>query len=254
MSEPAYIGFELASRSVALPAQGGKLSTMQDSNTTTAATTSANLYRAGTAGALAIGAGLVGLSEAQADVILTDFNVTITDDFELFDVNDDGENELAITDETGVYSSAKGFSGTFFAVDSFGAPKAVFLTRFYYGDTIDKSSFSPAGRSGLFYSSFPDFAGKSPWEDGERGFFGFAVPSDLDQEGVYYGYVEAQFSPGNTVTIFRIGFEDELGTPITIRDPNAVPAPGGIGLLALGAAGTLAYRRRRRKQAAAATA
>ena len=224
---------------------------MQDSKTTTAATSSADLYRAGAAGALAIGAGLAGLSEAQAAVILTDVNATITDDLQTFDVNDDGVDELRIADTTGFASAAKGDPGigTFFAVDFFGAPAPIFLTRFDYGDTISKKFFAAGDPVGFFYKN--TFAGKSPWEDGERGFFGFAVPSDIDGKGVYYGYVEAQFSPGNTVNIFRIGFENEINTPITIRDAAQVPAPGGIGLLALGAAGILAYRRRRKKAAAA---
>lgn len=233
---------------------------MQDSTVTPASTAPANLYRAGAASALALGAGLAGLNEAQATVILTDVNAEVSDDVQDFDVNDDGVDELTIQDLAGEFASAEGGPSLKVAFTFVDPDKPFFLTRFDYGDTIGLATFGPSKKNAFFYKkSFfvkgkgeIDTKGLSPWEDGERGFFGIFVPEGTIKKGGYFGYVEAQFSPGNTVTIFRIGFEDELNTPITIRDAAQVPAPGGIGLLALGAAGTLAYRRRLRKKAAAA--
>ena len=234
---------------------------MQDSTDTPAATASRNLYRAGAASALALGAGLAGLSEAQATVILTDVNAEVSDDVQDFDVNDDGIDELTIQDLAGKFASAEGGPSLKVAFTFLDPDKPFFLTRFDYGDTIGIATFGPSTKEAFFYTktfyskdkgSDIITKGLSPWEDGERGFFGIFMPEGTIKKGGYFGYVEAQFSPGNTVTIFRIGFEDELNTPITIRNATQVPEPGGIGLLALGAAGILAYRRRQRKQAATA--
>ena len=192
--------------------------------------------------ALALGAGLGGLDEAEAAIIFTDLNATISDDFENFGIDDTPDVELKVFDTTGVVAGATVKPGFGLSVPA--GVKGNYLNRFNVGDTIGQTDFIKnnfASQTGFFFKE--GFGGgSSPWLDGQSGFFGLIKEGEF---GNYYGYIEARFEPGNTVFLGRAAFQTDPNTPITI---NAIPAPGTLGLLALGAAGLLAHRRRQRER------
>ena len=188
--------------------------------------------------ALALGAGLGGLDEAEAAIIFTDLDATISDETQTFDIDGVPLDDLKVFDETGVEAGASIVPGFYLSVDSIS--KNAYLNRFDVGDTIDLFAFkndNVAGLNGLFFKN--GLSGLSPWLDGKTGFFGFLRTGEA---GYYFGYVEARFEPDNTVFLGRAAFETDPNTPITIGGVD-IPAPGTLGLLAVGAAGLLAHRR-----------
>ena len=193
--------------------------------------------------ALALGAGLGGLDEAEAAIIFTDLDATISDETQTFDIDGVPLDDLKVFDETGVEAGASIVPGFYLSVDSIS--KNAYLNRFDVGDTIDLFAFkndNVAGLNGLFFKN--GLSGLSPWLDGKTGFLGFTRTGEA---GYYFGYVEARFEPDNTVFLGRAAFETDPNTPITIGGVD-IPAPGTLGLLAVGAAGLLAHRRRPRRR------
>ena len=193
--------------------------------------------------ALALGAGLGGLDEAEAAIIFTDLDATISDETQTFDIDGVPLDDLKVFDETGVDAGASIVPGFYLSVDSIS--KNAYLNRFDVGDTIDLFAFkndNVAGLNGLFFKN--GLSGLSPWLDGKTGFFGFTRTGEA---GYYFGYVEARFEPDNTVFLGRAAFETDPNTPITIGGVD-IPAPGTLGLLAVGAVGLLAHRRRPRRR------
>ena len=194
--------------------------------------------------ALALGAGLGGLDEAEAAIIFTDLGATISDEIQTFDIDGALGDDLTMFDTTGVSAGAK--AATFFLLSLDGKLKGGYLNRFNVGDTINSADFFGSGKTGgptgYFFKS--GFGGASPWLDGQSGYIGLFREG---AKGDYFGYVEARFEPDNTVFLGRAAFQTTPNTPITIGAVQ-ISAPGGLGLLALGAAGLLARRRRQRER------
>jgi len=81
---------------------------------------------------------------------------------------------------------------------------------------------------------------------GKKGYIGLQFDAG---DGTHYGWAEV-FMPddASSVTLFGYAYETEVETDILAGagDPNPVPLPGSLVLLASGAAGLLAYRRMKR--------
>ena len=92
------------------------------------------------------------------------------------------------------------------------------------------------------YSGFPN----SQWVGaGLMGFIGFKFDAG---NGTQYGWARVRMDSGpsaNTYTLIDYAFADPGENIAT----GQVPEPGSLGLLALGGAGLLAWRKRRKKEA-----
>ena len=82
------------------------------------------------------------------------------------------------------------------------------------------------------------------WEIGDTGYFGFKF---TDVGGTHYGWGEMTISGipwGQGFTINEAYYEGTVGQQIVVGDTGAIPEPGTLSLLALGALGTLGRRKR----------
>jgi hypothetical protein len=92
------------------------------------------------------------------------------------------------------------------------------------------------------------FFGRSQWLAAGTGYVGFRFN---DGGGFQYGWARIKMDSGaplNNFTLVSYAYGD-LGTPV-VAGQTAVPEPGSLGLLAIGAAGVLLWRRQRAKAAA----
>jgi hypothetical protein len=103
--------------------------------------------------------------------------------------------------------------------------------------------------NGTFFATLASvqFSG-GQWRNAGTGFIGFKFNGG---SGVEYGWVRLSMNgsgAGDTFTLVDYAWGD-VGTPI-LTGQIAVPEPGSLGLLALGATGLLVWRRSRAKSAA----
>ena len=120
-----------------------------------------------------------------------------------------------------------------------GDPKpGTYASLLHPGELID-DSLSYVGGSSVILSgntvgnTFGEFYGHSGFAA-----LRFSLPGEA---GVHFGFAELHDTSGN-LTVVRVGYETEQDTGIVT--PGLVPEPGTLALLAAGAAGLLALRRR----------
>lgn len=120
--------------------------------------------------------------------------------------------------------------------------------RLAFGQTIAARPF--ASPRGNFFATLAAGNGftYSQWLTAGTGFIAFKFNGGL---GVEYGWARVTMNsgkPGNTFTLVDFAWGDP-GTTLTVGQ-TAVPEPGSLGLLALGGAGLLVWRKRHAKSAA----
>ena len=109
------------------------------------------------------------------------------------------------------------------------------------GELIDGSLGYVSGPNVILSGLDQFFVGPYGEFFGNSGFAGlsFHLPGE---SGVHFGWVEIHDPPGD-LTVVRVGYESEQNTGIVT--PSLVPEPGTLALLAAGATGVLAMRRRK---------
>jgi hypothetical protein len=86
-------------------------------------------------------------------------------------------------------------------------------------------------------------SGAAPlWSPGDTGYLGltFAIGP-----AAHFGWADLTIHPDQSMTLHRIAYDDEPRAAIGAGHVDVIPEPAHLGLLALGAAGVAALRRRR---------
>ena len=205
------------------------------------------------AGSVALGATAFMATAANAIVVESELGLVIADGtFASIDVNGDGRDDIEIfAGKTNgiVKGKARKFSGGFTRLKI--AKQGAYFTPFSPGDSVSKST-SSFGSGTKLYSG-----GNGPLADsGDTAYLGFELFENMviaDQEeeveiverNVYYGWLELT---RGSITVGTLGLQNVPGAaaPIPNNAPNPVPIPPGIALMAAGAAGLAAVRRRRK--------
>jgi hypothetical protein len=178
--------------------------------------------------ALAVGAVAAPFAAAQADPIVTNVN----QDFPA-SISFDGVTAFTIsgTTITGVGSNEIEIYGS-----GYGPGTA---NKLQAGATISAGSF---GGTGAGTANLGFQGAKTNY------FIGLVI--DAGNGVDYYGYADVGGPGGNPDELIDYAFESDPNTAITVVDPNSIPEPGSLALLAAGAAAALAIRRRTGKSAA----
>jgi len=239
---------------------------------------SGETWKTATATLAALGAGLGAIDDASAVdcapglTLLNGFGQQLGETCTLDPSALNGDEFLFQADSFGEYVKASGplgliaggvrVGGDFYGEGGYYYYVGSYARLFAEGDTIDASAFSSGG--GVRYAGFrynagggypSGYYGATPWTQGTTGFVGLTFnPSGF---GSGYGFGYSALGPYNyfgfaevtigSLTFGNIQFSNSPNTPITTAStPQGVPEPGSLALLAAGAAGIAAVRRRRR--------
>ena len=198
----------------------------------------------GVTAALALGAGLVVPVASDAALIVRDINLSTASAAEetqtvSIDLNQDGSIDFQV-----IAGNVNGFVQTFSKNPWVAVSAGSSLKRFAAGDTVDSGSFGAGYYFGDAYFNGQDDANLAWPNVGDHGYAG--VKLDIDG-ATHYGWLELT---RGSLTVGQVGFQTEAGVGALIPGPaNQAPEPATLSLLALGALGAAAARRRKRAAA-----
>jgi hypothetical protein len=175
-----------------------------------------------------------------------------------WDVDGDAIDDIQFNFRQPQTSGSLDWQGNFFGqtASTFAqlGPPFFYVHRFNAGDTIGPlpptgEVVLPPAQQGIFASNFNGIYYGQFQPPNSRGFLGFQFTNSM---GTFFGYLELQITRASAVNdpgfqFFAAAYDDTPGTPIIA---GAIPEPGTLSMLVLGAAGLLAAcKRRSRKQA-----
>lgn len=191
---------------------------------------------------------IVGTTEAEAAVTITDVNAVLnptTGNFDLFILDIAGfgisEDFEFQADNLATAFFRMGDRANSLVVGRVGVGGYNYPFLLNAGDAISAAqSFLPGNTLVDSYLAFNSGGGAvGDWAGGATGFVGFQITTGAD---VHYGWIEVRVDADNAGgEIIRYGIEDAAG----VATAAGVPEPGSLALLAVGAAGLLGWRQRR---------
>lgn len=193
------------------------------------------------AAVLALGLGLAAVGPAEASIVYTYVNNTITNatlDF----LNYGTAVEFTAYHGTPTYTLAQVAYNPYSIPISTGAVaiSAGGATKLSFGNTIDSSRTWYAGGGILAYGGSP-----AGYWLGTSGYLGLRF--DDVTSGVHYGWAQLSVPEDlSSLTLIDYAYETVRNTQILAGAGTPVPLPGSLALLATGCAGLLAYRRMKR--------
>lgn len=191
--------------------------------------------------AVAAGAALAANAPADGAVITGNANATVNIGGEFFlDLDDDGTDDFrfaATSSSTSAYVSASGSNGIY-TTGGF----HTYAQAFEGSDSVGTGTGSTRSFAVLTSStgSFGNFVGPTPR------FLGlvFEATTGPNSTQFVYGWARVAVPNPGEIRIYDYAYED-TGAPIHV--PNEVPEPSTLLLMASGAAGLIALRRRRKQ-------
>ena len=180
------------------------------------------------AGAVAVGFGAAS-GEADAELVIQNFNQTLSGSSLLIDLDQDGNVDFSVTDDI-VKSSimGSGLNGS----QVFLAGKSVFVETFAAGEQVDGTIGFADFNGQLFNGALGPFS-----TIGASGFVGLSLCDGVSS----YNYGWLEITRGST-TVGRVGYQTTPDVGATIP----VPEPSSLTMLAIGVSGIAALRRRRK--------
>ena len=213
---------------------------------------------------IAAGAAITAVEDAQAAIIYKDLGDVMVsqnlmpnpDTYEL-DINGDNQIDFRIVHSSANYnptSDVQFWGASNFAPANNGFVGEKFaVKKLDVGDVIDDflpDGFIKRGNFGSFYMSYGKTKEFGEFLGTDKAYFGFRFS---DKNGlVFDGWGRVSMpSDGSKLTFHDLAYNDDSNGTIQVGqkvDGAAVPEPGTLGMLAMGAAGVYAWRRKQAKE------
>ena len=205
---------------------------------------------------VAAGAAISGIESAEATIIYKNLgDIVVSGGTYSLEINDDGQIDFRVLHSSGIYSSYNvQFAGAsnFAPVNNGFAGKGFVISKLDLGEVIDENyvdGFIKRGNFGSLYSSNGQQIPTGNFLGADKDYFAFRFSDKNNLVFNGWGRVSMPMD-GSSITFHDVAYNDVAGASIMAGETEAglgtaVPEPGTLGMLALGAAGVCAWRKRK---------